>query len=71
MDDRIATPEQVIREMSVTEVRELLRDLSVDSTVETAIRFQRLVSQLNDFEKAMNRCVGPATMRPAITRTAA
>ena len=63
MSHRTLTPEDVIRQMSIAELRELLSDLSMEASVISAVRFKRLVNELSDFEAAIEGLAGPATMR--------
>lgn len=57
------TPEQVICQMSVTDLQELLEDLRMESSVATAIHLKRLVRELGNFEEAVDCIQGPAVMR--------
>ncbi|MFK8113119.1 MAG: hypothetical protein AB8B91_13005 [Rubripirellula sp.] len=63
------TPEEVVCQMSILELQELLGDLKMDSCGTAALRLQRLVQELGDFEQAVAILHGPAGMKP--NRTAA
>ncbi len=65
MSKQRPTPEQVICAMCCDEVRELLTDLKMESTVEAAIRLKRLVRQLGRFEDAIEAFGGPPSMKEA------
>lgn len=65
MSEQRPTPEQVICAMCCDELRELLTDLKMESTVEAATRLQRLVRQLGRFEDAIDAFGGPASMKDA------
>ena len=59
------TPEQVVCAMSCDELKELLCDLRMESTVEAAIRLKDLVRQLGRLEDAIEAMHGPPTMKEA------
>ena len=56
------TPEEVIGELSYREVQELLAEISMDSSLETAVRMKRLVQRLGRFEAAVEALGGQARM---------
>ena len=57
------SPEEVILQMSYDEICELLSDLSMDSTLYSAIRLKRLVRERGQFELAIENLCGPTSMQ--------
>ncbi len=61
MSEQQPTPEQVICAMCCDELRELLTDLKLESTVEAAVRLKRLVRQLGRF-RSCDRSFGRSSV---------
>ena len=59
------TPEQLIKEMSITEVQELLEALAMTASDQTARRLQNLVRTTNCLEAAIETLTGNVAGRRA------
>ncbi len=64
------TPEEFVLGVSYPEIMELLAELGMDASYETAMRLKQLVRMFRNFEKAMEILGGPPDSSPVKLRRA-
>ena len=64
--NQAATPELLIEHLTIDETVELLEDLGMNASVQSALALKRFTAQLGDFERAIDAMGGhPLTRRAA------
>lgn len=64
------TPEEFVLGVSYPEIMELLAELGMDASYETAMRLKQLVRMFRSFKKAMEILGGPPDSNPVKLRRA-
>ena len=64
------TPEEFVLGVSYPKIMELLAELGMDASYETAMRLKQLVRMFRSFEKAMEILGGPPNSNPVNLRRA-